>query len=166
MFGGFVILGNIINLIAQVRNSTRTPQDPDAAPTWRAYGQSGVVANGTASLLQQGTVSNVTNANPAQVTSSNSDVSTGTVVTISGVLGATGVNGTFAATFVDQNNFTVPVAAGGAYTSGGIWHTTGLYSIAIDTSSGGFDAGVTYTVLVSYSISGTQYTDEISFTVC
>lgn len=165
MYAGFVNFGNTLQVLAQTLN-TGSPAIPDAAPTWRIYGQSGVIANGTGVLLEHGTITGVTNSNPAVITSTNSNLTTGEVVTITGVLGATGVNGTFQVTRVDQSTFSVQVAAGGAYSSGGTWQTTGLYSISIDTSAGGFDAGVTYTIIVTYAISSVFFTEEITFTVC
>lgn len=72
-------------------------------------------------LAQTGTITGVTNANPAVVTSAAHGLTTGQSVAISGVGVATGVNMTNTITVVDANSFSVPVAAGGAYTSGGTW---------------------------------------------
>jgi ubiquitin-activating enzyme E1-like protein len=68
-----------------------------------------------------GTISGVTNTTPAVIDSTAHGLLTGQVVTIASVGGATGVNGNFQVTVVDANHFSVPVAAGGAYTSGGTW---------------------------------------------
>lgn len=165
MFAGFVNLGTSIQLLTQTQ-SNNSPAVPDAIPTYRVYGPAGVISNGTVTLLETGSITGVTNANPAVITSALSNVTTGTVVTIAGVTGATGVNGTHLATKIDANTFSVAVAAGGAYAGGGTWQSTGLYSISLDTGGAGFEAGVTYTVVVTYSISGTFFTNEITFTVC
>ena len=45
---------------------------------------------------------------------------TGISVTISGVLGNTAANGTFTATVLGPNTFTIPVAGNGAYAGGGV----------------------------------------------
>lgn len=66
------------------------------------------------------TIAGVTNANPAVVTvASTASLTSGNTYTIAGVGGATGVNGNRVVTVIDGTTFSVPVAAGGAYTSGG-----------------------------------------------
>lgn len=62
-----------------------------------------------------------TNANPSQVTAASHGLSVGDPIIITGVLGATGLNGYQTVnTVVDANNFTVSLgSAPGAYTSGG-----------------------------------------------
>lgn len=69
-------------------------------------------------------VSGVSNANPAVVTTSGpNSLGPGQTmtVTIAGVLGTLGVNGTFLATYVAANQFSIPVdtTAAGTYTGGG-----------------------------------------------
>lgn len=71
-----------------------------------------------------GTITNVTQANPAQVTSANHGLQSGEVVAISNVGGMTQLNGnTYIVSFVDANNFTLNVDSTGfgAYTAGGTW---------------------------------------------
>jgi hypothetical protein len=74
-----------------------------------------------------GAISNVTNANPPVVTSTAHGLAVGDVVTIYGVVGATGVNGTFRVSAQDANTFTLQTLAAanpgapGAYSSGGTW---------------------------------------------
>lgn len=76
-------------------------------------------------LTVSGYVSTANNANPGQVTTKYPHgLSNGDLVTISGIVGATGYNNTtFTITVVDPVNFTVGVNAGafGAYASGGYW---------------------------------------------
>jgi hypothetical protein len=164
MFAGFVQLGSIIELFSEL-TVNGVPAIPDAAPQYRIYGQTGVVANGTGTLQETGAITNVSNATPAVITSTGNTVTTGTVVSISGVNGATGVNGSFIATNINATQFSVPVSAGGAYTGGGIWQTVGLYSITVNTASG-YEAGVTYTVVVTWAVSGVFHVLTITFTVC
>ena len=69
-------------------------------------------------------ISGVTNANPCVVTCTGPTglAPAGSMtVTISGVLGTAGVNGTFLGTYVGANSFSIPVdsTSGGTYTGGG-----------------------------------------------
>ncbi len=64
---------------------------------------------------------NVSTANPAVITSTAHGLVTGQQVTISGVLGATALNGTWTITVTGANTFTVP-ASGAGYTSGGSYN--------------------------------------------
>lgn len=143
------------NLLFQLLSAAGVPIDPDAAPTYRVYdGNAGLVASGTLERALTGTVSDVTNANPAVVTDAGHDLSDGTVVVIAGVGGATGVNGTRRVTRLTDDTFSVPVAAGGAYTSGGTWYVQGLYKLAVDTPlRTALEPGAAYTVLVDYLVS-------------
>lgn len=72
-----------------------------------------------------GTITGATQANPAQITSANHGLATGAVITITGIVGMTQLNGnTYTITFVNANNFTlngVDSTAFGAYVSGGSW---------------------------------------------
>lgn len=78
------------------------------------------VTPGVAQLLVNG----VSNANPCHVSCAGStSLSSGQsmTVTITGVLGVSGVNGTFVGTYVSANVFSIPIdtTAGGTYTGGG-----------------------------------------------
>ncbi len=57
----------------------------------------------------------------SQITSPSHGLTTGTTITISGVGGATGVNGSYAVTVSGSNTFFVSASPGGSYTSGGVW---------------------------------------------
>lgn len=156
-FSGFVTLEDTFTDHLQVVDADKQPVAPDAAPTWRVYGASGILANagGTTSLAHTGTITGVTNANPAVVTSANHNLQTGQRVTISGVVGATGVNGTNVVTRIDANSFSVPVAAGGAYVSGGTFNVTGFYKASIVcTGANGFEAGEAFFVHYSWAVGG------------
>jgi hypothetical protein len=97
------------------------------APTSSNYqyplGQTWVV------LPDSGPITNITKAANADVTAPNHGLITGTVVTISGVVGMTQVNGnSYTITVVDNNNFTLGVNSTGytTYVSGGTWASGGL----------------------------------------
>lgn len=71
-----------------------------------------------------GSITAATNANPCQITSANHGLPTGAIITITGVVGMTQLNGnTYIITVVDPNNFTLNVdsTAFGVYVSGGTW---------------------------------------------
>lgn len=74
---------------------------------------------------QAGLITNITQANPAQVTSTNHSLETGDQIQITGVVGMTQVNNlVFTITLVDANNFTlngINSTAYTAYASGGTW---------------------------------------------
>src|SRR5208337_4921676 len=79
-----------------------------------------------------GTITAITNAANAQVTSAGYNLPNGTTVTISGVGGMTQLNGnSYNITQVDVNNFLLNVnsTAFGVYTSGGIWKTSAYNGI-------------------------------------
>jgi hypothetical protein len=68
-------------------------------------------------------VAGVTNANPAVITTVlNHGLVSAESTTIAGVVGTTGVNGTFPATVLTEKTFSIPVntTSSGTYTSGGI----------------------------------------------
>jgi hypothetical protein len=167
MFAGFVDLGNTIRLFIQARNtSTKAPVNADALPTFRVYGQSGVVYSGTASKLQSGNVTGATNASPIVITSAGHGLATGSVVTISGVGGNTAANTTAVVTVIDANTFSIPVAGNGAYTSGGVWNATGLYAIdVVATALNGFASDVNYTCVASWAVSSVNQTELVTFNV-
>jgi hypothetical protein len=71
-----------------------------------------------------GIITNVTQANPGQVTSPNHNLTSGEIVLIDGVVGMTQLNGNqYTVTVVDANNFTIGVNTTGysPYVSGGTW---------------------------------------------
>lgn len=77
------------------------------------------------SINSTGSITNATQANPCQITSAAHGLTTGSVVTINGVVGMTQLNGnSYVITVVDANNFTLNgVNSTGftAYSSGGTW---------------------------------------------
>lgn len=66
------------------------------------------------------TMTAATNANPIVVTKVGCNVRTGDQIVITGVVGNTAANGTWMATRVDNDNFSIPTAGNGAWISGGL----------------------------------------------
>lgn len=168
-FVGLVELGQSLVVRHLVENSSGSPANADDLPTYRVYGPSGLMTNGTGSLAlsQSGSVTAATNASPIVVTSNGHGLSTGTRVTIAGVLGNTAANGTFTITRVDANTFSLDSSTGnGSYTSGGTWNVTGLYQVSVAaTAVNGYAAGSSYSVLVRAAVSSTTYGDLHNFGV-
>ncbi len=169
MFQGFVGLGETFPVVDLVKNDSGVPINLDAIPTYRVYGPDGLLTSQTGSMAKKdsGTITAATNASPIAVTSVAHGLSTGTRVTITGALGNTAANGTFTITKTGADTFTLDSSTGnGAWTSGGTWNVTGLYQVELDCLAGsGYEAGVTYTVLVSGAISGSAYGALHTFTV-
>jgi hypothetical protein len=111
------------------------------------------------------TISNVTAANPGQVTTSTAHgLSNGDVIFITGVVGDMGTDvlndNPFTVTVVDTTNFTIGTdTSGKTYTSGGVVHTIGILTTAASTSGG---QGITlngtyyYKLTYTYDDSGTS----------
>jgi hypothetical protein len=158
MFVGYVLLDDTLYSSVLVVNSSGTPINADALPTFRVYGPSGYLTSGTCSLKDTGTVANATNATPIVITSTAHGLTTGARITVSGVNGNTAANGTFIVTRVDPNTFSLNSSVGnGSYTTGGTWNTTGLYSYEIDCAgSTGFESSECYHVLFVYQVSSTN----------
>lgn len=169
MFQGFAELGDSLPVVFLVTNSSRTPVNLDALPTFRVYGPDGFVAgqSGSLSFRDTGSITGATNASPIVVTSSSHGLQTGDRVTITGVLGNTGTNGTFIVTRIDANTFSLQGSTGtGTYTSGGTWNVTGLYVASLTVSSGnGYEVGNCYEVLMEGLVSAVAYADMNSFVV-
>lgn len=86
-------------------------------------------------------ISGVTNTTPAVISTDAASLalfSDGDFVTISGVGGSTGVNGNYTMTKLSSTTFSVPVAAGGAYTSGGTISKMLQVSAAAQNGDGGY----------------------------
>jgi len=81
-----------------------------------------------------GSITAVTQANPAQVSSTAHGLLNGSIITISGVAGMTELNGnTYTVTVVDANTFNITVdsTAFGAYTSGGTWVSYNTFNFTL-----------------------------------
>jgi hypothetical protein len=162
VFQGFVeIEDSAFPVVDLVKNSSGVPINTDALPTYRVHGPDGLVTGqtGSASFRNSASLTNATNASPIVVTSNSHGLTTGTRVTITGVVGNTGANGTFVITVVNSDSFSLDSSAGGgAYVSGGVWNVTGLYKVSLDVlAANGYAQGEKYEVLVSGAISGAAY---------
>ena len=156
-FLGFVAIDASIKATIMTKNSSGVPVDATAGPTYRVYGPTGIMANGTGSMSAKdsGTVTGATNASPIVITSANHGLTTGMRVTVASVGGNTAANSDWTITRVDSNTFSLDSSTGnGAYTSGGTWHAAGLYAFNFTpTAANGFAAGVNYYVVVNATIS-------------
>lgn len=167
LFAGYPVLAGTLAGVLQVKNSSDTPINADALPTFRVYGPNGFIENGTCSLKDSGSITNATNASPIVVTSATHGLTTGARITITGVSGNTAANGTFTVTKIDANTFSLDGSTGnGAYTTGGTWNATGLYAYSLSIlGASGYEAGEVYSVLFDYAISSTQYGSHHTFIV-
>ena len=170
---GLVQLGTQLSSSHITKNAAGTPKFADAAPTYRIYGPLGVMANGTGSLSKLdpsasgGPITGATNASPIVITSTGHNLTSNTRVSISGVLGNTAANGDWQITVIDANTFSLTGSTGnGVYTSGGVWNATGVYAIAYTPlGANGFQAGINYTMLVTWTMNGVVQADIYTFTV-
>jgi hypothetical protein len=173
VYWGFVGLNNAVVGQFVTRNSSGTPVDSSVAPTFRVYGPTGIMTGGTGSAsfadpgAAGGAITGATDATPIVITSVGHGLSSGTQITIAGVLGNTAANGSWVVTVIDSNTFSLNTSVGnGSYVSGGTWHTSGLYDITITPLGGnGYIQGVTYFVLVTYVVASVEMSDLHSFTV-
>ncbi|NJL70158.1 MAG: hypothetical protein HC888_00490 [Candidatus Competibacteraceae bacterium] len=161
MFAGYYELGDTALIPIQARNTSRVPVSADSLPTYRVYGQSGLIASGTVAKKDTGSVTGASNASPIVITSASHGLTTGTKVTIAGVAGNTAANGSFVVTRIDANTFSLDGSTGnGTYTSGGSWEVTGLYQAEIVLSSAnGFAQDGNYDIVFDYQVSAIHQRD-------
>jgi len=154
-FSGYVVLESTFLGALQVTDTSFTPINADALPTFRVYGPDGFVEGGTTAFKDSAAVTAATNASPIQITSSTHGLTTGARVTITGVTGNTATNGTFTVTRVNDNAYTLDGSTGnGAYVSGGTWNKTGFYQYTISAlGASGYELGETYAIAFDYEIS-------------
>lgn len=168
-FIGFVAIDGTIKGTHLTKNASDVPTNADSTPGYRIYGNSGLQTNGTGSLSLKdtGSVTGATNASPIVITSANHKLSTGNRVTVASVGGNTAANGTFAVTVLTSNTFSLDSSTGnGAYTSGGTWSLTGVYEYSLTpTAANGYEAGRTYTVFVTDTVSTVTKTAAYTFGV-
>ena len=167
MFIGLVDLEDTLDG-AMLVDSSGTPINADALPTYRVYGPHGFIESGTVSFKDSDTITGATNASPIVITADEHRYTTGTRVTITGVLGNTAANGTWIVTRIDADTFSLTGSTGnGDYTSGGTSNVTGLYEYEIDaTGVSGYEKNECFQVLFTYAISSTQKGQLHSFNVC
>lgn len=166
-FSGYVFLGDTFLGALQVTDTSFSPINADALPTFRVYGPDGFVENGTCAFKDSASVTSATNASPISISSSGHGITTGARITITGVTGNSAANGTFTATRVDDNSFTLDGSTGnGSYISGGTWNKTGLYQYTINAlGASGYETGETYHPTFDYAISSTTKADVHSIIV-
>lgn len=167
MFGGYVQLDATFQGTLLVTDASGTPVNTDALPTFRVYGPDGFVKEGTTSFRDSASITNATNASPIVVTSTDHGLTTGAMVTITGVTGNTAANGTFRVTRIDSNTFSLDGSSGdGAYISGGTWNVTGLYGFSVDaTGVDGYEAGESYEAQFIYDVSSVTQSQLQTFQV-
>lgn len=156
MFVGFATIDSVFAFPVLTVDASNVPTNSSTTPAYRVYGPSGVFASGSLTNYESGNVTGATNATPIVITAASHGLTTGMKVTIASVGGNTAANGTWTITRVDANTFSLDTSVGnGAYTSGGTWRTTGLYSFSITpTLAGGYASGGWYDVLAISTISG------------
>lgn len=170
MFCGFFDENEDVILQFLTDDTNHAPTDPDAAPTFRVFGTSGALAGGTgtAAKAESGSLSGATNASPIVVTTTaDHGLPTGAYVKIASVAGNTAANGNFFITNVSATTFSLDGSTGnGAYTSGGTWQTLGLWKITLTGSIlSSLEAGQTYTVILTWQVSGVAREKVLTFTV-
>lgn len=168
-FSGLVVLEGTLRDYLLTRDANKLPVAPDAAPTWRVYGPSGLLslAQGTCSNVHSGAVTGATNATPIVITSANHGLANGMRVTITGVGGNTAANTTAVVSSVTTNTFALTdVAGNGDYTTGGTFVATGFYYADIEaTGANGFTSGQTYSALFTWAVSSAARSCIHTFTV-
>lgn len=173
MFLGLIELDDTLDVSLLAENTSGQPVNADALPTYRVYGPAGLMTGGTGSvaLKDTGTITGVSGASPAVVTSAGHGLTNGTRVTITGVTGSgdiTNANTTALVANVTSDTFELAGVntTGGTWSSGGTWNVSGLYALEVDaTAANGYASGQSYQVLVQYAISSTAYADLYSFQV-
>ncbi len=170
-FAGFVELDDTLHKAVLSVTSGFVPLDADSFPTYRVYGPNGFMPSGTGATTfkDTGAIQGASNQSPTAITSAGHGLVTGMKITITGILGNTGANGTYVVTVTGSNTFTIAVdtSAGSAYSGGGAWHVVGVYDVGITpTDADNFSPGVTYSVTVHAIYSSVlELIDEFTFTV-
>lgn len=167
MYCGLVQLEDSFTGVLLVKSSGGTPVDADALPTFRVYGETGALLNGTCALLDSGTVVSATNASPIVITTASPHgLNTGARVKVSGVTGNSGANGTSTITRINATSFSLDGTTGTGSGTGGVYHCAGLYAFTIPAlGASGFEAGMNYNVLLDYLLSTVAQAQLQSFTV-
>lgn len=161
-----VTLDGTLNGVLQVVNSSDTPLNSDALPTFQVYGPSGSVETGTCSLLHNGSVTTASNASPIVVASTAHGLNTGQIVTVADCTANTAANGTFIVTRVNANSFSLDGSTGNGSGIDGTWNVAGAYRYSI-TAMGvdGYEVSENYSVIFSYALSSTNTAQKHTFNV-
>lgn len=167
-FQGYVRQGVARNfLLRSIDPDSGAVETPDALPTFRLYGPNGFVLSGTCSQTESGNITAATNASPIVISSTAHGLTTGQTVTVAGVLGNTAANGTRKITYVDADRFSLDGSTGnGAYTSGGTWVTTGLFTASLTApNTQSLTPGETYTIVLDWMVSSSPRSQVCTFGV-
>lgn len=161
-------------LLIPVRTTTTSDviSAADSDPVYAIYGPGGTgkMQNGTGTLsqLDTGSVTGAANngSGSVRITSSGHGLQTGERVTIASVGGTTEANGTWTITRISSSTFDlVGSTFASAYTSGGTWKVTGLYSALHSLASAdSYERGKNYTVVVTYAVTSAK-SEVHTFTV-
>lgn len=167
MFLGYMPIDEAFLLLALLKDASDIPTASSTTPLYRVYAQDGLVESGTLSAGDTGSITGASNATPIVITAANHGLVTGQRVTIAGVGGNTAANGTFTVTRIDADSFSLDGSIGnGAYTTGGTWTVTGLYSKTLTpTLAGGYSQGEHYDVIVYGTIGGNVIAQQYRFGV-
>ena len=168
-FLGHIELESTVDFHVFCESTAGVPTDASSDPTYKIYGSSGPMSNGTGTTTEAetGSVADATNATPINIQSTAHGLVTGQNVTVASVGGNTAANGTFDVTKVDADNFTLDSSVGnGAYTSGGLWHVTGFYSGSHSIlAANGYDRSERYRIVYSATVSSAAVQDVDNFEV-
>lgn len=169
MYQGFTPQEETAFLAVLVKDADLAPADLDALPGFKVYGPDGMMpsGSGTGAYMHAGAVSAASNTTPITVTAAAHGLSAGQRVTVSGVLGNTGANGTFIVGTVTTDTFVLLSSVGnGSYVSGGTWHATGLYKLEVEAlAADGYLAGITYAAVVYGTLAAEAWGYLTTFTV-
>lgn len=141
--------------------------EPDADPVLRLYGDGGLVASPAVEPLQQ---ADITDVDPitggSTLTAAGHPFQVGDVIRISGVAGATGVNGVRTVIGVTADTFGVGVAPGGTYAGGGEAASVGLYKAACDADvRASLEPGRAYTAVWRWAVANAPAAHAQTFAV-
>ena len=169
MFKGFIDEGQTAILYIDTATADGVPVDPDAAPAYTVFGQSGPIAatTGVALGVQSGTVTGASNATPIVVTSVAHGLATGSVVTITGAVGNTAANGTFTVTALTADTFSLNGSTGnGVWSAGGSWRLISLWRVLLAGAAvAALGAGQLYTLVVTWAVGGFARVRTYTFAV-
>lgn len=159
VFSGFIALASTIRLLFQFRDSSGTPTNASALPTYRTYGPNGTVmtnGTGTTAFFETGTVASSANNGAGLIritTSTAHGLTTGTRITITGHSQAS-ANGTFLITVISTTTFDLVGSTFAANGTGGSFNTTGLYYADIPATAGnGYERMSKYTTIAIGTVS-------------
>lgn len=166
-----ILLGETANIPIQFTNASGLAVNPDAGSiVCRVYDEDGLVQNITPTKFQSGPITSASNpSGTAIILTADNDLTTYMRVSTSGISGhsVAGVNGDHevvggSATTINLST----VGDGGTTGTGGTWWVTGFYKATIVATIGnGYEKGKVYTMLVTYEISSTSYSEVFTFIV-